>query len=109
MNKQDLLDEQDAIKANSYTIVLWKEKWENYLNKSTYSHQWYYYKLESTNSSNIPQKPGIYTLLIQPGIANHPLCSYLMYVGKAKSLCRRFKQYLTSEKKRTEDLKFFDY
>jgi len=40
----------------------------------------------------------IYTLLIQPGIANHPACSYVMYVGPAVDLSKRFGDYLTKER-----------
>ena len=52
-------------------------------------------------SKSVPSVSGIYTLLVQPGIADHPSCSFLLYVGQAKSLFSRFGQYLTSEKKVT--------
>ena len=39
---------------------------------------------------------GVYTFVVQPGIANHPQCSYLLYVGKVeRQVFRdRYRQYL---------------
>src|SRR2546426_704434 len=56
---------------------------------------------------NIPASPGVYSLLLRPGIADHPACSYLMYVGKTRSLRRRFREYLTREKQETGRPKIF--
>ena len=41
---------------------------------------------------------GIYSFVIQPGIASHPHGSYLMYIGKAKhNLRERFKAYRSEQ------------
>lgn len=54
--------------------------------------------------SNLPKVPddqkGVYTFVIQPGIANHPHCAYLMYVGMVKdqSFRDRFAQYLDEQR-----------
>ena len=46
----------------------------------------------------MPQYAGVYSLVVQPGVAGHPTCSYLMYLGKAKDLRQRFIDYLTVER-----------
>ena len=58
------------------------------------------HSLHKSHKPKIPAVPGIYSLLVQPGIANHADCSYLMYLGKATSLRSRFGNYLTTEKTR---------
>jgi len=44
---------------------------------------------------------GVYSFVLQPGIANHPHCSYLLYVGKAKDQVfrARYRQYLQEKEK----------
>jgi hypothetical protein len=42
---------------------------------------------------------GIYSFVVKPGIANHPACAYLLYVGKTDRNFRvRFSEYLHDEK-----------
>lgn len=41
---------------------------------------------------------GIYSFVVQPGIANHPACSYLLYVGRTLRNFRvRYREYLQDE------------
>ncbi len=75
-------------------FMLCPNTWRGY----TTTHRWQGEKLESAKVGQIPDAPGIYTLILKPGIADHPACSYLMYVGKTNSLRNRFRDYLTSEK-----------
>ena len=78
---------------------------------ATYSemHEWQLTKLSDSELGNIPDAPGIYTLLALPGIANHPACSYLMYVGQTVSLHRRFREYLSKERKESGRPKMFRF
>lgn len=63
---------------------------------------WTIAKLEQPKRATIPTRSGIYTLVVQPGIAAHPLNAYLFYVGKAEaSLRSRFAAYL-DEKRRID-------
>lgn len=57
--------------------------------------KWCGVKFEQGNIQSIPKNSGVYTFVVKPGIANHPSCSYLLYVGKAEKqvLRARFKQY----------------
>lgn len=87
----------DIIKEASvhrYTFTLWPQQWATYSN----SHDWQHAKLDDAERGDVPDSPGIYTLLTLPGIAGHPSCSYLMYVGQTTSLRRRFGEYLGKER-----------
>ena len=96
----DLIDEQDDMKAHIHQFSLWPKLWLEYTQQHSFSFDWQIFPLKADQIGNIPEKPGVYTLLIQPSIALHPLCSYLAYVGMTdRTLRERFKEYL-SEKKR---------
>lgn len=93
----DILKEQGEMMAHRLKFVLWPRMWQTYIDM----HEWLMHRLMALENQNIPDQPGIYTLLVQPGIANHPAASYLMYVGKTISLRRRFSEYLNERKRET--------
>lgn len=93
----DIIDEQDELAAHRWTFSLWPKMWSEY--GGTKNITWSMVKLNKARRTTIPDRPGIYTLLVQPGIARHPANSCLMYAGKAKSLRSRFGQYLNKERK----------
>lgn len=95
----DIIDEQDERKARTVEFVLWPEKWLGCTLPATYN--WTIQRLSVSEREKIPSKPGIYTLLVQPGIVAHPACSFVIYVGQAVSLRRRFSEYLNRERKAT--------
>ena len=91
----DIVNETEEMKKCAQRFVLSPRQWVTY----TQSHTWRNEKLERARATQIPESPGIYTLILQPGIAGHPLCSYLMYVGQTISLRRRFREYLGMERR----------
>ncbi len=93
------------MKAHLHEFVLWPHKWQAFRDICVLT--WQTYQLIERERPSIPDEAGIYTLLIQPGIANHPACSYVMYVGKATSLRRRFGEYLNKERRETGRPKLF--
>lgn len=95
----DLLELGIKLKGHEWNIILWPETWDNYT--PGHALNWRAHRLSRDERPNIPNEPGIYTLVVQPGIATHPLCAYLMYIGQTDSLRRRFGEYLTKEKKET--------
>jgi len=97
MKVHDLIAEQDDRKAHVTPFTLWPKTWQAY--NSTLCAGWKFYPLTKANKPSIPSKPGIYTFLVQPGIAQHPAASFLMYVGQAKDLAKRFGDYLSAERK----------
>jgi hypothetical protein len=53
---------------------------------------------DKANQVHVPNdKGGVYTFVVKPDIANHPSCSYLLYVGKTQrqTLRKRFLQYFS--------------
>jgi len=101
----DIIEEQDAMKAHCYEFVLWPAAWQEC--HCSCVQNWQLSRLVPGEKAHIPDQPGIYTLLIQPGIVAHPACSYLMYVGQTTSLRRRFGQYLNKERLKTGRPKVF--
>jgi hypothetical protein len=89
--------EQGEYGRHRWEICLWPKQWKAFSLSATFA--WTVVPLDNAKKLTIPSGPGIYTLLVQPGIASHPAASFLMYVGQAKNLRVRFKQYLTTEEK----------
>ena len=58
--------------------------------------KWNPVKFTKANKSRISKDCGVYTFLVQPGIADHPCCSYLLYVGETErqTFQQRYQQYL---------------
>ena len=101
----DIIQAQNEMLAHQYVFTLWPLRWTTY----SEMHEWHLFRLADSEIGNIPDAPGIYTLLALPGIANHPLCSYLMYVGQTISLRRRFREYLGKERKESGRPRLFRF
>ena len=80
-------------KWHQKTFTMWPELWKTY----THNHNWHLLRLRDSDKESVPNQPGVYTLLTVPDVAAHPACSYVMYVGQAVSLRRRFSEYLSKE------------
>lgn len=93
----DLMEQVDTLKANTQEFVLWPRQWRTYSD----SHAWSEVKLRRPDANQVPNRSGIYTLILEPGIAGHHSCAYLMYVGQATSLRARFRDYLGKERNQT--------
>ena len=105
----DIIVAQDRLAGWIQHFFLCPNYWKKY--RLTVPSRWQTQKLERTNANRVPETPGIYTLILQPGIAAHPACSYLMYVGKTDSLRRRFSEYLGKERRfpgRTKVVRFLN-
>lgn len=58
---------------------------------------WKAVQFTPANAGQVPDdQRGVYTFLVKPGIADHPECAYLLYVGMVKDqfFRDRFRQYL---------------
>ena len=63
---------------------------------------WHRVKFAYGNAVHVPENErGVYTFVVKPGIASHPSCSYLLYVGKVENQMfrSRFRQYLAEKAK----------
>lgn len=102
MTVNDLLqqeqEQRNQFKIHQRTFTLWPRQWEEY--NLPDSFKWEIHPFKQNQAERIPNKPGIYSFLIQPGIASHPSCSYLVYIGKADkcNLRKRFRDYFSELK-----------
>lgn len=95
----DLIN-QEKTQLSTYHVnsfFLPSYKWTSYPNKVSLT--WTTVKFSRSLKDTIPDdKIGVYTFIVKPEIANHPECSYLLYVGKVqaekRSLRQRFQEYL---------------
>ena len=92
----DMVAAQDEYRTHVWDICLWPRQWLTC--NPDLSLSWQSVELNSNQRSEVPQYAGIYSLVIQPGIAGHPACSYLMYLGKTRNLRKRFIDYLNVER-----------
>jgi hypothetical protein len=60
---------------------------------------WNLVQFDAVRIQEVPNdQRGIYSFVVQPGIANHPACSYLLYVGQtARNFRVRYREYLQDE------------
>ena len=100
-----IIQSQNEALNHRHEFTLWPRRWGTYPEL----HEWQTIRLDTLEKKNIPDCPGIYTLVAVPQIANHPACSYLMYVGKTKSLRRRFGEYLSQERRESGRPKIFRF
>ena len=96
----DILDigEVDEAKASYSGFYLLPKQWKKFkLDLSKY--QWHEFRFDRKTKNNIPDSKGVYTFIVKPNVANHPSCSYLMYVGRTtdQNLKIRFGQYLEEQ------------
>jgi hypothetical protein len=84
--------ERTQAKAHAYNFTLWPRLWEMFNNSFSYS--WAKQLFKKSVMDEIPARSGIYTFVIEPRIANHPSCAFLVYVGKTDNLKRRFGEYI---------------
>ena len=93
MSVVDVINERDQKKIHTHKFILWPQKWEAYDLPDLFD--WEIHPFQPNQIENIPCEPGIYSFVIQPGIASHSHCSYLMYIGQTERTLRvRFREYL---------------
>lgn len=90
-------EEKELITLATQAFRLSKDHW-NELTLPV-ALNWNVEKFETASKASIPDdKRGVYSFVIEPGIANHPRCSYLVYVGMVeqdgRSFRQRFNEYL---------------
>lgn len=79
-------------------MVLSPHQWRTYQLRTPL--QWEKIRFTPANAQHVPQRRGVYSFVIQPGIANHPCCSHLMYIGQteAQNFRTRYRQYLREQR-----------
>lgn len=97
----EIIRQENDLKAHKVEFVLMPQAWRTFVHEQ-FPCAWRTIKLDESGKSDpvLTKRAGIYTLLLQPDIARHPACSYLMYVGQTHNLRQRFHNYSVTEKKR---------
>jgi hypothetical protein len=83
------------LEARGYreTVLLWPKMWQRW--KPAVTLRWRGRPFASSSKDSIPDKPGVYAFVIQPGIPPGVPHSILMYVGMSeRPLRQRFSEYL---------------
>ena len=98
----DLANKQKKLELLDYSrrFIISPTQWDQYPNTVILS--WSCIRFEENYTQQVPNnEKGVYSFVTQPGIANHPQLSYLLYIGKTEkqSFQKRFKQYLDEPKK----------
>ena len=94
----DLIAAPNRLIGHDYTFVLWPQQWAAYNLSDPFN--WEIHPFQRDQVEKIPSDPGIYSFVIQPRVAAHPHCSYLMYVGKTeRPLRERFREYFNERQK----------
>ena len=93
-----------SLKLQDYRVgrfILSSDHWAAYSPISPLS--WTRVKFDAASVGSVPNdQRGVYTFVAEPGIAEHPACTYLLYVGKVEDsdFRTRFKSYLSEPTKR---------
>jgi hypothetical protein len=78
-------------------MLLHPELWRSYPGRLPLT--WKKVRFEAASLHSVAKdEKGLYTFVAKPGVANHPACAYLLYVGKVQGAGRsfraRFREYL---------------
>lgn len=78
-------------------MILFPKAWADFVSPVTLS--WHIVPFDSACVQEVPEnKRGVYSFVVQPGIASHPACSYLLYIGQTGRNFRvRYQEYLRDE------------
>jgi hypothetical protein len=89
----DRLSRQDSLDLHKWDLFLLPSDWN--IGDLGIELIWDRIKFTEDEWRNIPEKPGIYSFVIERSIGSHPCISFLMYIGKAKdqTLRARTRQY----------------
>ena len=83
-----------------WSFMLYPTSWQSLPTPLTFN--WTKVKFDEPFIGSVPDdKVGVYSFVLEPGIASHPSCSYLLYVGMTdkQSFRQRYRQYLKEPSK----------
>jgi hypothetical protein len=95
----DLLRETDEAVTFRVPFLLWPKPWTEFTD--TTPLEWHRVRFSGDNLDAIPNAdPGVYSFVVEPGIAIHPACAFLLYVGMTdRPLRARYQDYLRERTK----------
>ncbi len=78
-------------------MILYPSQWNKFKSPLSKKLTWTYVPFGKESYQDVPADyGGVYSFVVRPNIAEHPLCSYLLYVGKANSFRKRYYRYLNN-------------
>ena len=87
----------NQFKSRTVSFILDPDQWHNVVLSSILS--WEVIRFKEGNQKVLPKsQAGVYTFVVKPGIANHPECAYIMYVGKTRNFWKRYRDYLSNQR-----------
>ena len=96
-DKDEVHELRDHFLAHARRFILSPRQWEACPEYSDL--KWTIEAFSEEDRDNVPDdEQGIYTFVIYPGVAGHPACAYLVYVGKTErqGFRKRYAQYLAA-------------
>lgn len=100
VRKQDA--EKDFKYYNVKRFILHPGQWTQ-LDLLGLTLNWNKLQFSAANATRVPNdQSGVYSFVVEPGIADHPSAKYLMYIGKVErqTFRERFRQYLREPEQR---------
>jgi hypothetical protein len=89
----DLLNRVHEMKTDGCTIgpvLCIPPFWKQYVPHSSISWTWRTLKFLPSNKGQVPDdRHGLYSFIVDPGLANHPHTTLLLYIGKADRMSFR--------------------
>lgn len=89
--------EGDEFQARKISFHLLPRLWKEY--DKDFDFDWHLVPFTRKSRTSLPRQSGVYSFLLQPSIADHPACSYLVYIGRTNNLWRRFGDYFEVKQK----------
>jgi hypothetical protein len=78
-------------------MLLYPAQWAAFKSPLPTALQWKCIRFGKSTQNSVPNdRGGVYSFVVVPEIANHPRCSYLLYVGKADNFRTRYAKYLNN-------------
>lgn len=96
MPQHDFISDVQRRKVHQITFTLMPDNWKSY--SPQVKLNWEIAKFDEQQAASIPNNSGgVYTFVVIPKVADHPYCSYLMYVGRVQqgnNFRKRYREYL---------------
>lgn len=94
----DILLQASELREYRRSFIISPIQWAGYA--PVVELTWNLVKFGPTHVTDVPDtSSGVYTFVVQPGIVDHPHCSYLLYVGRTtnQNFKERYQDYLVEK------------
>lgn len=99
----DLIDEIDEAKTClMQRVIFWPRRWQGFHPPAGIRWDWKSVPFDENASAQVPNdEHGLYTFVLSPKVADHPMNHFILYIGKADkmTLRQRFMSYFQEMRK----------